>query len=1143
MASAPYEAPDQVERDAAITERARNVVLDAGAGTGKTTILVERVVRMVAPPDNSTERAIPIGRIAAVTFTRRAAGELRLRIRERLLRELADSRTSAARQILLREALAGLDTAYVGTIHSFADRLLRLRPVEARLSPSYEIAEDNDHLVRETFDILLHTAQTGTLLGELRGTDAETLASEAERTIVDALLADLRRDSQELEFYTRFGLDALVREFIDHRDVPPVLPDIRVFNQDAFTSAVRELVALVDPIGGDSIGARWLRGTASLLEQLLHENDPVEILRTTRKSLRRPHDDKKGTGFGGDEGAWRAWKLFDSGSYKKEVRQRPLRDDIKDPLRAWLAPRLVRLFPVVTALYGKVKERHRAVDQIDLLLELRQLLRDDKESRAYYQSLFDHVLIDEFQDTDPLQAEIVIFLCENGAHAGSWREARLAPGKLTIVGDPKQSIYRFRRADIGMYDEVRQLVTTQEHLAARLSANFRSLEPLIGFFNDRFEKLLGKAPDEATAFNAATGEVFHRGLLAGRSQSTSAPCVEILPFAFPAGSNTKTDDYRDLEGEVLALYLRRLVESSGREIKDPVTGEMRALRYGDVAVLTLSTFTLPRLFKSLDCLSIPYAARGGRLFLEDELQRRFILGLRAIANRDDGPARAALLRPPFFAVDPLDLARLRAHRDAAPAEPPPDDEGARRAHEAEELVRELRRRRFDRTPGETARALLGRSALARTVALEPNGEQRLHHLREICLVLETISATEHIDFDAATARLRTWVAAPVQLDPPHPIGGDAVHMLTVHQAKGLEFPVVVLWDSCAQLRGPNEVVAWRTAHNGREWSIALDDFTWEEPRGAGIKEIEKKYRDAERKRLVYVAATRARDLLVLPRAAMVKGHHASFVLTDQPPPGSAVELEGYVQGLGAAWSAGTEVTLPPSLGGVTELDQEMTRRWRDAASDAAQPRFQPLGVTGLALDEGSMVAATTAMYADSDTAREDSLALPRKPREGRFGALFGETVHLAIARAVREPARPVEEIVREATASTGLIEHLDEAAADVKRAIAALRAASLLDDGVVWRFEYPLAGQRDGRLLVGYVDFLAVDNAGVHVVDFKTDAAPSGVADVPPKYAQQVEVYAGLLRDAGLADGLPIRNGLLFTAADAVLWLGQKGSA
>src|SRR5437867_950905 len=171
---------DVPARTAAIAERRRNVLVDAGAGTGKTSLVVERFVDMVAPDGGPAP--VPIERLAAITFTRKAAGDLRLRIRERLLAALAQPGLATERSSRLRAALAGLDTAYVGTIHSFADRLLRLRPVEAQLSPSYEIVEDEEELVRETYDLLIHGAQNQTLAAELAGTAAAARASEATRT-------------------------------------------------------------------------------------------------------------------------------------------------------------------------------------------------------------------------------------------------------------------------------------------------------------------------------------------------------------------------------------------------------------------------------------------------------------------------------------------------------------------------------------------------------------------------------------------------------------------------------------------------------------------------------------------------------------------------------------------------------------------------------------------------------------------------------------------------------------------------------------------------------------------------------------------------------------------------------------------------
>jgi len=158
--------PDEASRRAAIGARGVNVVADAGAGTGKTTLLVARLVGLVAPADDALA-AVPLPRIAAITFTRKAAGELKLRIREALLRELAGSGPGALRRERLAAALGALDTAHVGTIHAFADRLLRLRPIEARLSPSYEIVEDGAALADEAFTAFLHAVEAGTLAEEL----------------------------------------------------------------------------------------------------------------------------------------------------------------------------------------------------------------------------------------------------------------------------------------------------------------------------------------------------------------------------------------------------------------------------------------------------------------------------------------------------------------------------------------------------------------------------------------------------------------------------------------------------------------------------------------------------------------------------------------------------------------------------------------------------------------------------------------------------------------------------------------------------------------------------------------------------------------------------------------------------------------
>jgi len=1108
-------APDQAQRDRAIHARDVNVITDAGAGTGKTTLLVARLVELVAPSDGGA--AIPLGRIAAITFTRKAAGELRLRIREALLRALARADLADLRRRRLADALAALDVAHVGTIHSFADRLLRLHPVEARLSPSYEIVEDESPLVDEAFAALLHAVETGKLPDELAGRVDARVAEAAQAAFVDALRAGVRAERRVHQYGEVPGLDCLVEALVRTRDVPPVVPTARKPDLGRFRDFVDEYVALAQSSSGDGRGSRWIAATRRRLQRVRDEEDPVLVLKELLRCV--PPKLGKKADFPGDDGGWDLYKALIGDDRKNPVRAEPLYDDLVRPFARWLARRLVAAAPAVVGMYERVKAEHRAVDQIDLLLQLRDLLRRDSTVRAEYQALFDHVLVDEFQDTDPLQAEIVLYLCEQGAVAEDWRDVRLVPGKLTIVGDPKQSIYRFRRADIAVYAAVRAIVERGPHLVAKLQANFRCEPALVEWLNSRFDDVLGEAATGAPVFDPESGTVANERLLAGRDGGAPR-CVEVLPLA---ADGEKKGPYRAAEAKALAAWLRRLVEGKKRTVVDPASGTSRPAGYGDVAVLATSTFNLPLLFPELDRLGVPYAARGGTLFLGDPLHRQFLLGLRALADRDDGVAQAALLRPPFFAVDYDDLARARA------AEANSTHPGVLRARAALELVKELRRTRLERSPGSTARDLLERTAFGRATALGPNGAQRLDALRELCLALDAVAA-DGLDFDAATARLRTWVEEPVQLDPPRPVADDAVQILSVHQAKGLEFPVVLLWDACADLVARDVRSPFVIDRTGAAWALALDGLAWEEPEDGDVAGRERRYLDAERLRLVYVAATRARDLLVLPVAGAPDPAWITGRLATGAPAERMERLEPYAVDAVPAWA--TEIPPPPPrcLGNASALAGEVQAAWSVASREAARPRFTPVAVTAEA-------------HATTEPAEVPSEAgSPRPERRSRFGPLFGETVHLAIGLALREPTLALDRAVARAAAATVLTERHTEAAKDVARALTALDRAGLRRAPAAdLQLEYPVALAADGKLVQGYVDLVGVRDGRLAVVDFKTDAPPEGdVESTHAAYVEQVRSYARILVALGLATKGSVDTGLLFTAEDAVRWVGAE---
>jgi ATP-dependent exoDNAse (exonuclease V) beta subunit len=574
------------------------------------------------------------------------------------------------------------------------------------------------------------------------------------------------------------------------------------------------------------------------------------------------------------------------------------------------------------------------------------------------------------------------------------------------------------------------------------------------------------------------------------------PPVHHLPYAFSDGEEHPAGEARALEATALAAYLRHLNAHAG-------------IRWGDIAVLALVTTNVHYLSRALDDHHVPHSMAGGTLFTTDPLHRQFVLGLRAIADRNDGVAEAALFRAPFFAIDLLDLVRDKMNTGEV---------AAQRGAAARAWLRETRRRRFERTPGQTARALLEETGIGRTAALGPNGEQRLRHLRELCLQLEVDAAALGLDFDGITARMRTWIEHPIQLDPPRPVGSDALQILTVHQAKGLEFPVVVLWDGMGLWPSQDSTKPWQIDRDGNGWSLKTNDVAWEEPADAGRLERERRYADAERKRLVYVAATRARDLLIIPKPAWPQAPEKyihAHLLAD-PDPALVHTVETFVHATGATWS-------PPPIALVTPtsaLDVKHLTQWSSLADEARRPRSAPRSVTGIAKAPAVAIALRVGDV--------DLPAPPRPTRTSRHGPVFGEVVHEAIGRVLKRGVT-VQAAVATAAHANKLTEHLDDAVADVERAIMALRDAEILGDAATVRVEYPIAFARDGGLVSGYIDLLAATAAGLVVVDFKTDAPPAAGAAIDqtfPSYVAQVRTYAEV---AGAK-----RAALLFTATGDV---------
>jgi ATP-dependent exoDNAse (exonuclease V) beta subunit len=1121
----PQPPPDQAARDAIVHERAANVAVVAGAGTGKTQTIIDRAVELLAPaaPDAA---AISIRRMALITFTRRAAGELRFRIREQLLRAVErEARLDTPRARLLRDALANLDAAFIGTIHGFADRLLRLRPVEADLSPAYTLSDDNAELVRETFLRLRRAAEAGTLRAEL-GPSANLdaiLIDEAADTLRAAARAGVQMERRESAHGPVASVEATLARMIDTRDIaiglPPV-PDPQLAQARAAAQRFGEMVRL---LRGAERGHGQLRRMAHALRRLHAVEDQAEAYRVVEDAL-RGRALRQGFDFGGDAAGWDVYKAIRPDT----TRTNTLGDKLKGAHR-WLATRLVRLFPVVNAMYERVKVEHEVVDYLDLLIKLRNLLRDNLDARRFYQALFDHIFVDEFQDTDPLQCEIVFYLCEDPSAApGSvprWDAVRLTPGKLTIVGDPKQSIYRFRRADIAMYGRAMEVLTAGGALEQRLDTNFRSRPELITFFNQQLSQVLGRK--DGPAFDPQTGRVNYEDLSPTAATSPGGVAAHILPYADAAGTGLLAPEGRVIEAAMIASYVRWLLGSE-KQVRDPDTNEERPVQAGDIAVLACVTTNLRLLLQQFDALGIEYVARGGSLFLGHPVVRGYLLGLRALADRDDGVAEAALLRPPFFALDYGDAVMERANRGD------PQDPRRARMQEARAIVAALRARRHAQSPGATARDLIEHTALGRGVIVGHNGRQTLAALYEVAAEVDRRAAIDGLDYDAVTELFRSWAEAPVFLDAPEPVDTSAVRVMTIHGAKGLEFPVVILWDGFQTFSDPSVGGWWQVERDGHAWALSLGAAAIEHPAGAHLLDRQNQFAEQERRRMYYVAATRARDLLVLP-LPLTKSktlRYATTELANNVDPSLVERFETFRLEQLPLWGRTAGGTRPRQIAGDRQLQEKLDvvrQTFQRALLTASRPTATPTAVTL----EAASSAADEEMSLDSERAR--------KAEAGRLGILFGASVHRALELILSNSAASLTQAVALAAQESGLTDHIAAARADVQRALEALRALGIgSNTALTVSTEYPLAMPwAGGKLLSGFIDLLVLDADTAMVIDFKTDAPVGGALSVAyPRYAAQLQLYGTMLRASGVVGTRELRLALLLTATGELRWMG-----
>ncbi len=1095
---------DDAARRAAVDPR-ENVVLEASAGTGKTRVLVDRYVNLLVA-------GVEPRNILAITFTRKAAAEMRERIIDRLRKAAPLSARDEARWRDLRERL---NEIAMSTIDAFCLALLREFPLEADLDPGFDIADETavPRLIDESLD---RTMRIGRTLARDDADVALLFAQLGERRLRTGLAALLDRRLVAEEALDRV-LSSGPRDLTIERACRLGAGRLA----DAIASMPGGLEAFIasGPVGHPAFDLLG-RDLRSLVASMRDGADPYPAtsLRTALDRIRR-HFFTKGHAprkrMPPEYKPYHATKAAAAAHWSLVTDAAPVIDEaaraLKRDLNVILSRAVRRVFAVATRQYRTTLDRHGVLDFAELLHRARQLLANREEfarSRFLLEARYHHVLVDEFQDTSRAQWDLVEQLVRTwGEGFGPAHDA--IPPSIFVVGDRKQSIYGFRDADVALLDEAAEAIAMLRPDSApvrTITHSFRSAPEILAFVNDLFAAV-DKRPERSDAFRYDERDMFP--LDEEADPAGGDPALGVVPAA------TASDG-----AEAVAAEIDRLLRTS--VVRDRQTGVRRPAEPGDVAVLFRTRESHRAYERALDRRRIPtYVYKGLGFFDADEV-KDIVAVLRYLADPQSDLRAAALLRSRVVRLsDPAlqQLAPAIARALYAPDAPPT----------------------LDRLDDEDRRVLqLARTSVARWLALAdavPPAELLDEVLEETAYAFETrgprlVQARENMKKLRGLARRiqnRGYLTLGRLADYLDRLSaGDesnaavdalnAVNLMTVHASKGLEFPIVFvvnLEQGAGGLGDPIRV----SAHDLGDEAVAVGDFHAEFDDDASDRDAE------ETKRLLYVATTRARDRLYL--SAIVKDGAV------KPGPGS----------LAGVCPAGVRTLVSEALGrpGPVAWTGQSGRIHRfavcavpapeaDRARDTGETPVSPDPTVG---DDYAPVAdrAPVRRLAVTSAIASDHTAMRASGRPEADRVLAGRLVHRLFefggssdgdADTWRSRAeRLLTDDERSSVEDVGTV--IDEAVS----AFSALRnradVRTVLESGPCF-FEVPFSLARDAAdgpaVVRGVIDCLVVPEGGsVIVLDFKT-GTPRDSDE------RQMEVYVEAIRRA--FPGRDVRGRLIY---------------
>ncbi len=829
--------PDHIERQKITQELDTTFLVEAGAGSGKTRNLVRRMIALIE------EGKCRIENLAAVTFTKKAAGELQGRFQTDLENKVVALKTNDPKRQRLSDAVHNLEQVFIGTIHAFCAKLLRERPVEIALNPEFEEMEEvEDMITREKcwHEFMIEAKK-----------EYASLIRQLEEVGISAY--DLKDAYNTLAIYPEVQWMPGSRTEPDYDDLKKKL--------DHFLRKAQNRIPSTKPEKNyDDLQRLMIR---CLIRQRNLDFSRKSTLMETYEIL-----ESKGNI------TQNRWPSKEQAKEFKEEFEKFKKEVVSTALKQWREFRHSRVLSFIKPALKYYEDKRLSRAQLnfqDLLLLAAKLLKNNPEVRKYFSQKYTRILVDEFQDTDPIQAEVLFYLAGEDKEERNWKNLVPAPGALFLVGDPKQSIYRFRRADIDTYNIVKEQIQKSSGEVLYLTTNFRSVPCLAEWNNPVFQTVFPE--DKESQFQARfsplvtvrdSGESFQEG---------------VYKITVPKFPRNRKEDIARYDSEKIARFiqwacegnvrLKRAKQEKDEGLKEPAT-------YSDFLILVRYKRNMDLYARALEKRGLPFEITGSNTLVKSEAIREIINLARALAEPDNPIYTVAVLRGLFFGISDQQLFRFKTHGGwfnylgAADKSSPTNDKDIKQIHQCLQKMKEWWGWKKAYPATVVLEKILEETGIINYLASSEMGSSKAGNVFKMLEILKDQETRGSYLFSDLVEFMEE-VTSSYELEEISLTPGkkNTVRLMNLHKAKGLEAPVVFLANPAGtRTYEPDKHIVRKgdvpqgyfllDKKTGYQSEILSYPLNWDEK----VK-TEKEYKEAEEARLMYVAATRARNLMII----------------------------------------------------------------------------------------------------------------------------------------------------------------------------------------------------------------------------------------------------------------------------------------